>query len=40
MEYFFTPSNCRVTLEQKIMVGHQNGKSHVKTFTIRIHITI
>ena len=38
MEYFFTPSNCRVTLEQ--MVGHQNEKSHVKTFTIRIHITI
>ena len=39
MEYFFTPSNCRVTLEQKV-VGHQNEKSHVKTFTIRIHITI
>ena len=35
MEYFFTPSNCRVTLEK--MVGHQNEKSHVKTFTIRIH---
>ena len=35
---FFTPSNCRVTLEQ--MVGHQNDKSHVKNFTIRIHITI
>ena len=38
MGYFFTPSNCRVTIEQK--VGHQNEKSHVKTFTIRIHITI
>ena len=38
MEYFLHPSNCRVTLEQK--VGHQNEKSHVKTFTIRIHIAI
>ena len=38
MEYFL--HQVIAELPWNKMVGHQNEKSHVKTFTIRIHITI
>ena len=38
MEYFLHQVIAELPLNKR--VGHQNEKSHVKTFTIRIHLTI